>query len=286
MEEEGIRTNSYVFDAESSSEMGRLIDQDQVVTRAMGGSLTGIPKVGRLKNILDLGCGPGGWVLDVAFTLPEAEVEGVDVSRVMVDYANARARTQLLPNASFGVMDITQPLEFPDHSFDLVNARFLTAVLKRDAWFLFLEECHRVLRPGGILRLTEAKDFGATTCSWLNQFLALTRQALYQIGYGFTSDDGLNLIPILLAFYHQQHYKAVGVKATVLDFSVDTEGWAGMYRNIDIIAQQMKPVLLELKLISSELFDLMHQQSLVAMQLPTFCGLSHITTITGQKPVE
>src|SRR5437763_13224521 len=104
-------TNTYVFDPESPTELARLINQDRVITQAMGGPLSGVPDPSRLKNILDLGCGPGGWALDMAFALPDAEVEGMDGSRRMVDYANARARTQQLPDASFGVMDITQPFE-------------------------------------------------------------------------------------------------------------------------------------------------------------------------------
>ncbi len=153
--------NTYIFDPESAVELARLINQERVVTEAMGGALSGVPEPASLNNILDLACGAGGWGLDVAFVLPEAEVEGVDVSRKMVDYANTRARTQLLSNVSFGVMDITRTFEVPDQSFDLVNARFLAAVLKREAWLPFLSECHRVLRPGGLLRLTEAADFGA-----------------------------------------------------------------------------------------------------------------------------
>jgi ubiquinone/menaquinone biosynthesis C-methylase UbiE len=107
-----------------------------------------------LHNILDLGSGPGGWSLDVTFALPDSKVEGVDISRTMVDYARARARTQQLSNVSFNIMDITRPLQFPDASFDLVNARFLFSVLKRDAWSPFLNECTRVLRPGCILSLS------------------------------------------------------------------------------------------------------------------------------------
>src|SRR6266568_4460534 len=101
-------TNTYIFDADSTTELARLINQERMTTQAMGGPLSGISDPEVLRNILDLGCGPGGWVLDVAFALSEAEVEGVDISRAMVNYANARARTQQRPNASFGMMDITQ----------------------------------------------------------------------------------------------------------------------------------------------------------------------------------
>jgi SAM-dependent methyltransferase len=276
-------TNTYVFDPDSAPELARLINQDRMITRAMGGPLTGIPENVEMRNILDLGCGPGGWVLDVAFSLPDAEVEGWDVSRPIVDYANARARTQRLMNASFGVMDINQPFDLPDCAFDLVNARFLAAVLKREAWPLFLRECTRVLRPGGLLRLTEAADFGATTSEAVNHLMDLIRNALYQLGYGFSPDNGLNILPMLYSFLQQQEYRHIDVCTTALNYSAKTEAWIDTYHSIDIIGVQMKPVLLKLGFINEELFSTLHHQVLIDLQVNAFCGIGHVTTLIGKK---
>src|SRR6266700_3158632 len=130
--------NTYIFDPESAVELARLINQERVVTEAMGGALSGVPEPASLNNILDLACGAGGWGLDVAFVLPEAEVEGVDVSRKMVDYANTRARTQLLSNVSFGVMDITRTFEVPDqYCFPFSNGRSIsTSWCLRTRWII------------------------------------------------------------------------------------------------------------------------------------------------------
>jgi ubiquinone/menaquinone biosynthesis C-methylase UbiE len=283
MEMEEVK-NTYIFEAESAAEMARLINQDRVVTQAMGVALSGVPDAQSLRNVLDLGCGPGGWVLDVAFELPDAEIEGMDVSRTMVDYANARARTQQLSNASFGVMDITQPFELPDASFDLVNARFLAAVLKHEVWPQFLLECHRVLRPGGVLRLTEPADFGTTTNDAVNQLATLTLNALYELGYGFGADQALRLLPGLLSFLKEQQYQHVTVRAHALDYSTGTDGWADMYHNVEVAHYQMKPQLVKLGFLNEEMFYRIYQQALFAMQSPSFCGIWHFTTLVGQKP--
>lgn len=282
MEEEETR-NTYIFDAESATELARLINQDRIVTQAMGGPLSGISDPSALRNIVDVGCGPGGWVLDVAFDLPNAEVEGFDSSERMVKYAHARAVSQQLTNASFGVMDITQTFDLPDTSYDLVNARFLMGVLKREAWPLFLEECHRILRPGGLLRLTEAAEFGQTTSAALDQLLTFTRHALYQLGYGFTPEAGMNLLPKLLSFYKQRQYHNIQVQASALHYSSETEAWADQFHNLELIHLQMKPVLLKLGLINEELFDALYQEAIVEMQHPSFCGIVHLTKIFGHK---
>ncbi len=58
--------NTYVIDAESGAEMARLIDQDRIATRAMGGLFSERDDLSTIFDVLDIGCGPGGWVLDVA----------------------------------------------------------------------------------------------------------------------------------------------------------------------------------------------------------------------------
>src|SRR5438876_3260295 len=157
--------STYIFNVEQADELARLIQQGQALTRAAGGPLSSIDAATMEEccDVLDLGCGPGDWALDVAFAHTDIDVTGVDISKLMIDYASSRAETQLLNNVSFRLMDITKPFAFADASFDLINARFLVAVLYRDAWVPFLQECMRVLRPGGVLRLTEPIDLGLTS---------------------------------------------------------------------------------------------------------------------------
>src|SRR5689334_21298094 len=119
------KQNTYVIDTESAAEMARLMRQDQLMTAGMGGILSEIDLSG-IQRVLDLACGPGGWPLDVAYTYSDMEVVGVDISERMITYARAQAQVQQRTNVSFRVMNILQPLDFADASFDLINARFLS----------------------------------------------------------------------------------------------------------------------------------------------------------------
>jgi SAM-dependent methyltransferase len=279
--------NSYFFDPESPEEMARLINLDRITTRAMGGPLSGLSneEVAGLHNVLDLGCGPGGWVLDVAFEHPDVEVAGVDISRTMVDYANARARSQELTNASFGVMDITQPLDFPDDAFDLVNWRLLASVLGRKSWTPFVTECTRLLRPGGILRLTEVTDAGASNSPAFEQWHVEMRRAMERAGYGFEApargtDVTLFLPGLLRSFGYQQ----VQIKAHALEFSVGTEAWADLYRNAEVLGYLSLPFLTRTGVMTQEAAEQMRQQILIEMQKPDFCGIWRFMTVWGKKP--
>src|SRR5579872_5017801 len=117
--------NEYFIDAESAAEMARLVDQESFITDAMGGLFGERSDIPSMHSILDLGCGPGQWARDVALQYPQIKVTGVDISNIMIEYAQAHASVGKIPNVSFEVMDITKPLDLPNNSFDLVNARLI-----------------------------------------------------------------------------------------------------------------------------------------------------------------
>lgn len=277
---------SYVLDPESPTELARLIEQDRIITKGMGGPLAGLPSI-PLQQVLDVACGPGSWALDVAFDHPEAQVAGIDISRTMVAYANARARTQELLNASFEVMDITRPLDFPDNAFDLVNARFLIGVLHRDVWPRFLSECWRIVRPGGVLRLTEVQDMGVTSSAAYEQFRHLCARAIAHVGYGFSVDgESIDLSPMLprllrAASFHQVHHAAYA-----LEVSAETEYWMGFFQYANMTCQMVLPLLIKTGIGSQQEVEHLRQQFLSDFQQQAFCGMWHYMSVWGSKPAE
>ncbi len=277
--------NTYIFDTESAQEMVRLIDQDRFTTQRMGGALAGLPELPPDAQVLDLACGPGGWVLDVAYEQPDIQVCGVDVSRIMIDYANARAQSQQIVNATFGVMDIRQPLDFTAASFDLINARFLYVALKRDEWPTLIAECKRLLRPGGILRLTEVDDFGVTSSAAYEQFSILNIQALQRAGYGFTpGGHTFGMSQGLLRLFKEANLRDLHITASAADYSVDSAGWADFYHNGEIAVLQTKPFLINSGQFTTEKFDELYQQMLQEMRAAQFTAIWHSTSIWGKVP--
>lgn len=265
------KQNLYVFDPENPAELARLINQDRLITKAMGGPLAGLPDPSSWDAILDVACGPGGWVLDVAFDHPTIEVAGVDLCQSMIEYAWARARSQCLSNASFGVMDITQSLDFSDATFDLVNARFLIGVLHRDIWQPFLAECRRVLKPGGVLRLVETEDIGHTNSPAYQRLSSLGAQAMARMDYGMASET-LLLTPFLLEFLQEVGYRNVQRQYHTLDFSREADGWFDQFCNAILITLQAQPMIRERCQVTQEELERLHSQMQAEMQQPTFRG--------------
>jgi ubiquinone/menaquinone biosynthesis C-methylase UbiE len=266
--------------------MARLINLDRFMTKGMGGPLVGVNNLSPLHNILDMACGPGGWVLDVAFERPTVEVAGVDISKIMIDYASARARSQQISNASFGIMDITKPLDFANGAFDLVNARFLFSVLLQEQWPVFIAECTRILRPGGVLRLTELIDGGATNSPAKEQLHGFFCQALQRVKHGFSVNGrSIGMTIMLPRFLRNAGYQQVQHLMHALEVSADTEVYSDFYQNSKITYLLAKPLFLNTGVTTEEEFDRTYQQMLIELNLDGFTGMWHYMTALGTKPL-
>lgn len=120
---------------------------------ALGGQLLAelSAELPRDVEVLDVGCGGGHLALAIAEHHPGARVTGVDLSPEQI--ARARRRALGADRARF-VRGSALDLPFPDGRFDVVIS---VASIKH--WpdpGRGLEECVRVLRPGGHLLVFEA----------------------------------------------------------------------------------------------------------------------------------
>jgi SAM-dependent methyltransferase len=102
-------------------------------------------------EILEVGCGVGALLLDVAATTGAARVVGVDPDDGQLAVGRANAQMGGLP-AEF-VEGSAYSLPFPDESFDVVYANAVLLYLRRpvDA----LREMRRVLRADGVVAVSD-----------------------------------------------------------------------------------------------------------------------------------
>jgi len=155
MKQRRRQPTTYFTHAGNPVEMTRLKRQSAAIGAGAGGALPGFD-VSRIHDVLDLACGTGEWALRVAREYPHMQVRGVDISDLMIRYAQAQAESEEL-SAQFDVLNVLQfPLPLPDASLDLINIRMIFSFMKREMWLPLLRECHRMLRPGGHLRSTES----------------------------------------------------------------------------------------------------------------------------------
>jgi SAM-dependent methyltransferase len=277
------RGNVYISDSESGAEMARLIDQDRLVTRGMGGlfpersnDFTGIHRV------LDGACGPGGWALEIAYSYPEIEVVGFDVSQAMIDYANAQARVQGLDNASFKVMNLLKPLDFPDSSFDLVNVRFVN-FLPAATWPQFVRELARITRPEGFIRLTESEWWYYSTSPTLETLNSMVIKAI-QVQGGYSQTGRFTgILPILGGLLRDVGCINIKLVSHVIDFSFGTEAYEGFRRDASVVFKLFQPFIIRMGVATQEELDRLYDQMLLEMLREDFRGLMLPLTALGEK---
>jgi SAM-dependent methyltransferase len=276
--------STYVIDAENAAEMARLMRLAQLMTEDMGGVFPPELDPAQVLYALDIACGPGQWALAAAKSSSQIEVTGIDISRMMVAYACTLARELPYSNAHFQVMDARQPLEFPDNSFNFVNARFIAAFMHTSDWPRLLAECWRVLQPGGMLRLIEGENFGVSNSESLELSSALVIQAMRQAGHCFVSTGNvIGVTPMLPRLLQEQGFQDIQLRAYVFDFSAKTKANTTWYDNYRTGMKLVQPFLLKWEVATQQEIDMLYARTLEEMRSPKFCGLCYYLAATGKK---
>jgi lipopolysaccharide biosynthesis protein len=122
-------------------------------------------KVSDIDRVLDFGCGWGRHIRLWMNCIPAANLFGADVDPDMIGFCRVSGLA-----AQFRVVSPTGPAPFEDGSFDLIYAYSVFSHLSEQAHISWVEEFHRILRPGGFLAFTtQARRFLAWTQTLRNQ---------------------------------------------------------------------------------------------------------------------
>lgn len=277
----------YVLDQESAVEKARLLLQDRLINEVMGGLLPEQKPedVQNIRMVLDIGCGPGGWALDLAKTYPHMRVTGIDNSKTMITHAQEGKKLHGLTNIEFEEMDALQPLRFPGSKFDFVNIRYAVGYVHGSDWPELLKECYRVTKPGGILRLTESDGMGLTNSKAYENHHRLGTQAMQKFGYGFSPDGStLGITPMLSRLLRQAGFtEDIRMQPHVFDFSYGTPLYSSQKQNIEIVFAAGRKLLVRAGLPQAEA-EKLYVEVQKELQQEDFRGMGHLLTVWGKKP--
>ncbi len=275
-------TTFYPINPDNVAELDRLLMLDQSITTMLEELLPPDIQLTSGQLVLDIACGPGGWPIEVARTYPDVDVIGIDINQKMIRYAEAYARAYQLHNASFKVMNALEPLAFPDDTFDLVNARFVSPFVPALCWPTFIQECVRVVRPGGVLRITD--------CEWMlcngqatTSYIEMLKQAMWFAELAF-APDALGIIARLESFLRAAGLMNLGHIDRVLEYTCATPSYEAWYQNLMIGASLILPFFLKLHVTTKEDFEQIYWQMDVEMREPEFYACMPLLSAWGVKP--
>lgn len=270
-----------VADRGSKEELNRLQFVDHMFTAGMGGVLPEQPDPTLFPHVLDVGCGTGGWLIELAQTTPTCTVlVGVDASQTFIEYARSQAdAAQVSDRVEFHVADALRMLEFPDDFFDLVNHRAAVSWLRTWDWPKLLQEYQRVCRRRGVVRITEPEWPFAKSSPALVRLTDLASQAFYQAGHYVTpTRDGItsNLAHLVQQYGLQQ----VQTRAHTPEYHAGTPEWQALVEHNKLGFRTLAPFLHKWIRVP-ENYEQIYQQMLSEMQQPDFVATWNLLTAWG-----
>jgi ubiquinone/menaquinone biosynthesis C-methylase UbiE len=274
----------FVENRENLEEMARLEVQDSMITAGMGGVLPELADHSHLRRVLDVGCGTGGWLMEVARTFPSIEkLFGGDISGKMVEYARTQAEAQQLDKrVQFQTMDALRVLEFSNDFFDLVNQRLGASWLRTWDWIKILLEYQRVVRPGGIIRITESA-IAESNSPALTTLCKLVLDTCVHSGRFFEerSDGVICKIAHLMTVYGVEEVQR---RDHTLVFKSGTSEHLRFVEDMTYLFRVSLLFFHKWTCVPSNYQDI-YQQALKEMQQPDFVATWRFRTAWGVKPM-
>ncbi|HET8845907.1 MAG TPA: methyltransferase domain-containing protein [Ktedonobacteraceae bacterium] len=276
---------TYVFQPRKNQEEleGEFL-QSQAITKGMGGTLPEQVNPANFQKVLDIACGSGGWVIDAARAYPHMSLVGIDINIHTIEFAREQSlKYHLEDRVEFHMMDALRVLEFPDDTFDLVNLRFAIGFLRTWDWPRLLHQVMRILKPQGILRLTDGDVIHQSNSPATTRFCEALQCALFRSGHLFAQEnDGLtaHMAPLLA----QHGYEQVETKACPLKYRNGTPPGESYKQITGGMMRALRPFLQKWGCLNED-FDVMYQHIVEEMSQPEFHSTWRLLTVWGAKPL-
>lgn len=273
-----------VQDRSSEEEMQRLRVQDRLINLSLGGLLPEQSDPARFTRVLDVGCGTGGWLIELAKTYPTIKkLIGVDVSSKMLAFARAQADAEGVGDrVEFLLMDALRMLEFPGSFFDLVNHRLAISWLRTWDWSKLLQEYLRVARPDGVIRVTEV-DWGVeqSNSPALTQLTELLWKTGYRSGHLFSPDN--RGATSELAYLLRRHgVQQVQTRAYTLHYRAGTVEGELLAQDMAHLFRTMKPFIQKWIRLPDD-YEQIYRQMIAEIHQPDFTATANLLTAWGTK---
>jgi ubiquinone/menaquinone biosynthesis C-methylase UbiE len=270
------------WNEEGATEGARRLLQERFLTWQMEGLFPERTTLTGSHRILEIGCGPGSWSLDVARSYPACTVVGIDSNAAMIGYAQSLKDLHGLANVHFARMSSDARLCFAPESFDLITVHWNIASLLAMDWSQLLQECVQGVRPGGTLRIIEEDLLGQTNAAAQTQFVRFCRQLLHQKSGRMALDEGgEGSIPTSEAFLRAAGCEQVSHHSSAIAVSFGEEGHQVYVQCLHLLFLHLLPLFAAVA--TQEELEQLHWQVLEDLSNETFQGQYNVCVRWGER---
>lgn len=244
--------------------------------------------------ILDVACGPGGWIRDVARLYPNVRLIGIDNNKLAIKYAKEHEATKHNQHVAFEIADITERFNCHSNIFDFIYLRFLVDAVPKTKWVEILLECFRVLKPGGCIRLVESEAgwIPSSAESKMAQSMDLLLEALWTYEKSF-SRHAIAISPMLPAFLEAARFSNISVYPYLLNWSYGKELHQSVLENHAVSLQELRAVFrktnIEMRSLTDKEFDCrfnaLYSGALAEANLPNYRAFWPLVSVLAWKPI-
>ena len=284
MTTKALKTTLFSSINEMPIELARMLFQEKNLGESLrnSSSYTIIAEQYATARILDIQSNGAGWGIETAHRFQRTQVVGVHSSSRFVSHARSSALvSHVEDNTVFLEMDTSSGyLQFPDASFDVIHAQLLYRHLASTSWPLFLQECSRVLRPGGALFLAEPDQVNTNSpvVAQLCEYLSLLLQ---REGYGFRT-EGISLGMADYLFLSNDDlapFRTKTVQAHSLHWSLSSPYGAALQKTFLLFLQSALPLLIEEVALDLDALERLVRDAHLAMMAEDFQAETQMLTL-------
>lgn len=268
----------------AASAVARVFFGHPYMMEALGRLLPEAVDMGRVKKILDIGCGKGEWARRLARAYPDMQITGIDTSIKLIREAADQAGVEGLKSVSFYQFDTAQALDFPDESFDVIHIHSLASFVSTAMWSKILEEMLRLLKIGGWLNIVDY-EHGTTSCAAFNRLAAMGMAGVRALGGSIApASPTQGVAARLYGFLVDAGMVDVAYTVHAVDFNVHSHPQTRAFLD-DFVVDMLsfKPFILQLGLTDGETFDTLLEQTKHDFYQPDFCGYAYLISAIGRK---
>jgi len=250
------------------------------LSESMGGILPVALDLSKVKRVLDVECGAGGWVYDLAWRYPSLHVTGTDSRPELVKEAQALA--ERAGNATVFEQEIHSLSEqvVPLESFDMVHARCLVSRLSPQEYPSVLASLVRRCRSDGLFVWEEA-EFPLTNSTACEQLYQLIQAAMQAAGRTFTPGHALGITAMMSKWLKEAGCQVTLDDAYAIDLSAGMSGHSALLHQTYLMSKQLRPFLLEKGDTTGTELEALYARLRQEMAAAGFRGVAYVRTLVG-----